>query len=115
MSKAGAGMAMFSMGLFMAQQEKIIACGPSLTIFALVLRFVAGPAAMAIGSIVMGLHGDILRVAIIQAAIPQSITSFIFAREYGLHAEVLSTAVIFGMLVALPILVAYYIILGFLN
>ncbi|KAH0471077.1 hypothetical protein IEQ34_000800 [Dendrobium chrysotoxum] len=112
MSKAGAGMAMFSMGLFMAQQEKIIACGPGLTIFALVLRFVAGPAAMAIGSIVVGLHGDILRVAIIQAAIPQSITSFIFAREYGLHAEVLSTAVIFGMLVALPILVAYYGIKG---
>ncbi|KAK7394676.1 hypothetical protein VNO78_15211 [Psophocarpus tetragonolobus] len=29
---------------------------------------------------------------LVWAAVPQSITSFIFAKEYGLHAEVLSTA-----------------------
>ncbi|KAK2974222.1 hypothetical protein RJ640_016708 [Escallonia rubra] len=92
MSRAGTGTAMFSMGMFMAMQEKIIACGTSLTVFGMVLRFIAGPAAMAIGSIAVGLHGDVLRVAIIQAALPQSITSFIFAKEYGLHADVLSTA-----------------------
>ncbi|XVF06950.1 hypothetical protein REPUB_Repub06bG0095500 [Reevesia pubescens] len=111
MSKAGTGTAMFSMGTFMALQEKLIACGPSLTIFGMVLRFIAGPAAMAIGAIAVGLHGDVLRVAIIQAALPQSITSFIFAKEYEMHAEVLSTAVIFGTIVSLPILVAYYAIL----
>ncbi|EXC29925.1 Putative auxin efflux carrier component 8 [Morus notabilis] len=92
MSKAGTGTAMFSMGVFMAMQEKTIACGARLTVFGMVLRFIAGPAAMAIGAIAAGLHGDVLRVAIIQAALPQSITSFIFAKEYGLHAEVLSTA-----------------------
>ena len=27
-----------------------------------------------------------------QAALPQSITTFVFAKEYGLHADVLSTA-----------------------
>ncbi|EOY09902.1 hypothetical protein QUC31_010272 [Theobroma cacao] len=111
MSKAGTGTAMFSMGTFMALQEKIIACGTSLTIFGMVLRFIAGPAAMAIGAIAVGLHGAVLRVAIIQAALPQSITSFIFAKEYGMHAEVLSTAVIFGTIVSLPVLVAYYAIL----
>ncbi|CAO2211598.1 unnamed protein product, partial [Urochloa humidicola] len=43
--------------------------------------------------------GDVLRFAIIQAALPQSIASFfVFAKEYGLHADVLSTAVIFGTL-----------------
>ncbi|KAB2033586.1 hypothetical protein ERO13_D04G026400v2 [Gossypium hirsutum] len=115
MSKAGTGTAMFSMGTFMALQEKIIACGTSLTIFGMVLRFIAGPAAMAIGAIAVGLHGDVLRVAIIQAALPQSITSFIFAKEYGMHAEVLSTAVIFGTIVSLPVLVAYYAILEFIN
>uniref|UniRef100_A0A7N0U0U9 PIN-like protein n=1 Tax=Kalanchoe fedtschenkoi TaxID=63787 RepID=A0A7N0U0U9_KALFE len=114
MSKAGTGTAMFSMGMFMAQQEKLIACGTSLTLFGMVLRFIAGPAAMAIGAIVVGLRGDILRIAIIQAAVPQSITSFIFAKEYGLHAEVLSTAVIFGMMVSLPILIAYYAVLELL-
>ncbi|CAL9206992.1 unnamed protein product [Musa hybrid cultivar] len=115
MSKAGTGMAMFSMGLFMALQEKILACGPSLTAFGMVLKFIAGPAATAIGAIAVGLRGDVLHLAIIQAALPQSITSFIFAREYGLHADVLSTAVIFGMLVSLPVLVAYYVVLGFMS
>ncbi|KAH1044718.1 hypothetical protein GLYMA_09G251600v4 [Glycine max] len=115
MSKAGTGTAMFSMGTFMALQEKVIACGPSMTIIGLVLKFIAGPAATAIGAIVVGLRGDVLRVVIIQAAVPQSITSFIFAKEYGLHPEVLSTAVIFGMIVSLPVLVAYYAILEFVH
>lgn len=115
MSRAGTGTAMFSMGMFMAVQEKLIVCGTGLTIYGMVLRFIAGPAAMAIGSIAVGLHGDVLRVAIIQAALPQSITSFIFAKEYGLHAEVLSTAVIFGMMVSLPVLIGYYAILEFVN
>ncbi|XP_027352673.1 auxin efflux carrier component 5 isoform X2 [Abrus precatorius] len=102
-------------GIFMALQEKLIACGPSLTVFGLVLKFIAGPAAMAISAIVVGLRGDVLRVAIIQAAVPQSITSFIYAKEYGLHPEVLSTAVIFGMIVSLPVLVGYYAILEFIH
>lgn len=115
MSKAGTGTAMFSMGMFMALQEKLIACGPTLTVFGMVLRFIAGPAAMAIGSIALGLRGDVLRVAIIQAALPQSITSFIYAKEYGLHADVLSTAVIFGMMASFPVLLAYYAILEFVH
>ncbi|GMG99927.1 hypothetical protein Nepgr_001767 [Nepenthes gracilis] len=114
MSKTGTGTAMFSMGMFMALQEKIIACGPSLTAFGMVLKFIAGPTAMAIGSIAVGLHGNVLRIAIIQAALPQSITSFIYAKEYGLHADVLSTAVIFGMMVSLPVLIAYYAVLEIL-
>jgi len=56
-------------GIFMALQDKLIACGPSLTVFGLVLKFIAGPAAMAIGAIAVGLHGDVLRVAIIQVTI----------------------------------------------
>ncbi|XP_072989773.1 auxin efflux carrier component 5-like isoform X2 [Typha latifolia] len=89
MSRAGTGMAMFSM--------------------------VAGPAAAAIGAMALGLRGDVLRLAIIQAALPQSITSFIFAKEYEVHADVLSTAVIFGTLASLPVLIAYYIFLGFIR
>ncbi|KAF6162519.1 hypothetical protein GIB67_003065 [Kingdonia uniflora] len=113
MSRAGTGTAMLSMDkeniqislgfdlvglwIFIAQLEKLISCGTSLVVFGMVLRFIAGPAAMAIGCIAVGLHGDILRVAIIQAALPQSITSFIYAKEYGLHADVLSTAEVCNM------------------
>ncbi|WVZ65476.1 hypothetical protein U9M48_014831, partial [Paspalum notatum var. saurae] len=113
MSKTGVGLAMFSMGrLFMALQEKIIVCGAGPTLLGMALRFVAGPAATAAGAVALGLRGDVLRLAIIQAALPQSITTFVFAKEYSLHADVLSTAVIFGTLVSLPVLIVYYIVLG---
>lgn len=50
----------------MALQEKILACGPRLTAYGMVLKFIAGPAAMAIGSIAVGLRGEVLHLAIIQ-------------------------------------------------
>ncbi|KAJ8504141.1 hypothetical protein OPV22_005027 [Ensete ventricosum] len=115
MSKAGTGLSMFTMGLFMALQDKIVACGPKLSALGMVLKFIAGPAATTICAVAVGLRGDLLSVAIVQAALPQSISSFIFAREYGLHSDVLSTAVIFGTLVSLPVLIAYYQVLGLLS
>ncbi|XP_075094041.1 auxin efflux carrier component 5-like [Nicotiana tabacum] len=115
MSKAGSGVAMFSMGLFMALQGKIIACGTALTIYAMILRFVVGPATMAFGCVVLGLHGNVLRVAIIQSALPQAVTSFVYAQEYGLHADVLSTAVIVGTIISLPLLIAYYAVLDIMH
>lgn len=54
------------LGLFMALQGKIIACGAALTIYAMILRFVVGPATMALGCVVLGLRGNVLRIAIIQ-------------------------------------------------
>ncbi|XP_051113791.1 probable auxin efflux carrier component 1c [Andrographis paniculata] len=111
-SDAGLGMAMFSLGLFMALQPRIISCGNSVAGLAMGVRFVAGPAVMAAASTVVGLRGVLLRVAIVQAALPQGIVPFVFAKEYSLHPDILSTAVIFGMLIALPITLVYYIVLG---
>ncbi|KAK8668058.1 hypothetical protein V6N13_105526 [Hibiscus sabdariffa] len=112
LSDAGLGMAMFSLGLFMALQPKIIACGNSVATFAMAVRFLTGPAVMAVASIVVGLRGTLLRIAIVQAALPQGIVPFVFAKEYNVHPAILSTAVIFGMLIALPITLVYYILLG---
>ncbi|XP_027345124.1 auxin efflux carrier component 3-like isoform X3 [Abrus precatorius] len=112
LSDAGLGMAMFSLGLFMALQPKIIACGNSVATFAMAVRFLTGPAVMAAASIAVGLRGSLLRVAIVQAALPQGIVPFVFAKEYNVHPAILSTAVIFGMLIALPITLVYYILLG---
>ncbi|KAH9299216.1 hypothetical protein KI387_030898, partial [Taxus chinensis] len=66
LSNAGLGLAMFSLGLFMALQPRIIACGPYLAIIGMVLRFLAGPAAMAVASVAVGLRGSILHLSIIQ-------------------------------------------------
>lgn len=112
LSNAGLGMAMFSLGLFMALQPRIIACGNRLAAYGMLVRFLAGPAVMAIASVAVGLRGTVLRVSIVQAALPQGIVPFVFSREYNLHPEMLSTAVIFGMIVALPITILYYVLLG---
>jgi auxin efflux carrier family len=112
LSDAGLGMAMFSLGLFMALQPRIIACGNSLASYAMAVRFLVGPAVMAAASIAVGLRGVLLHIAIVQAALPQGIVPFVFAKEYNVHPNILSTAVIFGMLIALPITLVYYILLG---
>ncbi|KAK4433743.1 Auxin efflux carrier component 6 [Sesamum alatum] len=111
-SDAGLGMAMFSLGLFMALQPRIIACGTKMATISMAIRFIAGPIVMSVASIVVGLRGAHLHTAIVQAALPQGIVPFVFAREYGLHPDILSTGVIFGMLVSLPVTLLYYILLG---
>ncbi|KAM7278382.1 hypothetical protein ACFE04_005516 [Oxalis oulophora] len=95
LSDAGLGMAMFS-----------------LAAFAMAVRFLIGPAVMLAASIAVGLRGVLLHVAIVQAALPQGIVPFVFAKEYNVHPDILSTGVIFGMLIALPITLVYYILLG---
>ncbi|KAL5212714.1 hypothetical protein ABZP36_023561 [Zizania latifolia] len=112
LSDAGLGMAMFSLGLFMALQPNIIACGNKVATYSMAVRFLAGPAVMAAASFAVGLRGTLLHVAIVQAALPQGIVPFVFAKEYSVHPSILSTAVIFGMLIALPITLVYYILLG---
>ncbi|KAH8487395.1 hypothetical protein H0E87_026095 [Populus deltoides] len=112
LSDAGLGMAMFSLGLFMALQPRIIACGNSIAAFSMAVRFLTGPAIMAAASIAVGIRGTLLHIAIVQAALPQGIVPFVFAKEYNVHPEILSTGVIFGMLIALPITLVYYILLG---
>ncbi|XP_042451823.1 probable auxin efflux carrier component 1c [Zingiber officinale] len=108
----GLGMAMFGLGMFMALQSRLIACGYKLAIYGMVLKFLLGPAVMAIPSAAFGLRGDLLRIAIVQAAMPCSVVSFVFAKEYNLHADILSTAVITGMIVTVPVALVYYILLG---
>ncbi|XP_047160902.1 auxin efflux carrier component 2-like [Vigna umbellata] len=111
-SNTGLGMAMFSLGLFMALQPKIITCGKTLASLAFAIKFLVGPFITLAASKVIGIHGVLLRVTIVQAALPQGIVPFVFAKEYNLHADVLSTAVIFGMVVALPVTIIYYVVLG---
>ncbi|KAL1291465.1 hypothetical protein HN51_059981 [Arachis hypogaea] len=112
LSNGGLGMAAFSLGLFMASRSSIIACGPRMTMVALGLKFLAGPALMALASLMIGLKGTSLKVAIVQAALPQGIVPFVFAKEYNVNPSVLSTGVLLGMLVALPVALTYYLMLS---
>ncbi|RZB53701.1 auxin efflux carrier component 8-like [Glycine soja] len=112
LSNGGLGMAMFSLGLFMASQSSIIACGPRMTMVAIGLKVVLGPALMAVASLVIGLRDKLFKVAIVQAALPQGIVPFVFAKEYNVHPAVLSTAILLGMLIALPVELAFYFLLA---
>ncbi|TKY50361.1 Auxin efflux carrier component 4 [Spatholobus suberectus] len=67
---------------------------------------------MAVASIVIGLKDRMLKVTIIQAALPQGIVPFVFAREYNVHPGILSTGVLLGMLMALPVALTYYVLLS---
>ncbi|KAF8399419.1 hypothetical protein HHK36_015284 [Tetracentron sinense] len=112
LADGGLGMAMFSLGLFMASRASIIACGTRMAILAMGIKFVVGPTLMAVSSFAIGLRGTLFKVAIVQAALPQGIVPFVFAKEYNVHPDILSTGVIFGMLIAMPIALAYYFLLG---
>ncbi|KAL8466764.1 hypothetical protein ACS0TY_035713 [Phlomoides rotata] len=66
MANAGGGASMFTLGLFMALQENLIACGMRLTIYGMFLRFVVGPITTAVGCLALGLRSHILGIAILQ-------------------------------------------------
>ncbi|GAU16461.1 hypothetical protein TSUD_166930 [Trifolium subterraneum] len=112
LANGGLGMAMFSLGLFMASQSSIIACGAKNTMVAIGLKVMVGPALMALASIVIGLRNTLFKVAVVQAALPQGIVPFVFAKEYNVHPSILSTAILLGMLIALPVELAFYFLLA---
>ncbi|KAK7394531.1 hypothetical protein VNO78_15060 [Psophocarpus tetragonolobus] len=112
LSNGGLGMAMFSLGLFMASQSSIIACGTRMTLVAIGLKVMVGPALMAVASFVIGLRDTLFKVAVVQAALPQGIVPFVFAKEYNVHPAVLSTSILLGMLIALPVELAFYFLLA---
>lgn len=57
---------MLMIGIFMALQPKLIACGNSVAGFSMAVRFLTGPAVMAAASIAVGVRGRLLHIAIVQ-------------------------------------------------
>ena len=104
-----------STGLFMALRPSIISCGIRMAVVAMAMKFIVGPALMAVASFAVRLEGTVLKVAIVQvhkicfiwsiirilgrwtvcffvqAALPQGIVPFVFAKEYNVHPDTLST------------------------
>ncbi|XP_073114379.1 probable auxin efflux carrier component 9 isoform X1 [Elaeis guineensis] len=85
------GLSMFNIGTFMAKQTRLISCGYSVAAFAMVIKFFVGPSIMIVTSLAFGLQDLLLRVAIIQAALPLAVLSFVYAKEYNVHPEIMST------------------------
>ncbi|KAJ4796131.1 Auxin efflux carrier component [Rhynchospora pubera] len=111
-STTAVGLSMFTAGTFLARQTQFIPCGYSKAILSILIRFIIGPLLMAITSFAMGLHGTLLHIAIVQAALPLAVSSFVYAEEYKLHADIMSTGIIIGNFVSLPFTIMYYILTG---
>lgn len=72
--------------------DRIIACGTRLALLGMLLRFLISPALFAAASYLVGIRGVTLKVCIMQAALPQGIVPFVFAKEYNVHPDIFSTA-----------------------
>ncbi|KAL6645940.1 hypothetical protein ACP70R_017548 [Stipagrostis hirtigluma subsp. patula] len=106
------GLSMFSSGTFIARQSRIVPCGYAIASLSMLLKFLVGPVVMLLGSLTIGLHGTLLHIAVVQAALPLAVTSFVYAEEYKVKADIMSTGVILGIFISLPVTIVYYILLG---
>nr|CAD1818180.1 unnamed protein product [Ananas comosus var. bracteatus] len=97
-SDAGLGMAMFIHG----SSTKDHCVRREMAIISMFIRFICGPIIMCAASLAVGLKGVKLHTAIVQAALPQGIVPFVFAREYGLHPDILSTGLSLACLCPCP-------------
>lgn len=106
------GLSMFASGTFIARQSRFVPCGYTVASLSMLLKFLIGPVIMLIASLAIGMHGTLLHIAVVQAALPLAVTSFVYAEEYKVHADIMSTGVILGIFISLPVTIVYYILLG---
>ncbi|XP_062186530.1 probable auxin efflux carrier component 9 [Phragmites australis] len=106
------GLSMFASGTFIARQSRFVPCGYTIASLSMVVKFLIGPVIMLLASLTIGLHGTLLRIAVVQAALPLAVTSFVYAEEYKVHADIMSTGVILGIFISLPVTIVYYILMG---
>ncbi|CAO1948560.1 unnamed protein product [Urochloa humidicola] len=112
-STTACGLSMFASGTFIARQQRFVPCGYGVASLSMVLKFLVGPIVMLLASIAIGLRGTILRIAVVQAALPLAVSSFVYAEEYKVHADIMSTGVILiGTFISLPVTIVYFILLG---
>lgn len=56
-------------GLFTALQPRIIACTKTAAGVSMVVKFLVGPAVMAVTSLMVGIRGQLLQVSIVQVSV----------------------------------------------
>ncbi|KAL3694772.1 hypothetical protein R1sor_008423 [Riccia sorocarpa] len=110
-SQTAIGMAIFLMGLAWAKSGPLISCGWKALVYGTIVRFLIGPILMIISAKAVLMNGKSFQVAVLQAAIPQGVISFVLAKEYGVDVPLFNTAVVFQLAIFVPIVICYYVIL----
>ncbi|KAL2643223.1 hypothetical protein R1flu_010810 [Riccia fluitans] len=110
-SQTAVGIAIFLMGLAWAKSGRLISCGWKVLVYGLIVRFIIGPILMIVSAKAVLMKGQAFQFAVVQAVISQGVISFVLAKEYGVDVPLFNTAVIFQLVIFIPIAICYYIIL----
>ncbi|MCE2055840.1 hypothetical protein HAX54_043545 [Datura stramonium] len=99
LSDAGLGMAMFSLGMFVVCSWhchlESLPVGKQLPSSLMGVRLSLVLQSWLLPPLQSDFEVSFLHIAIVQAALPQGIVPSVFAKEYGVHPDILSTGVIF--------------------
>jgi hypothetical protein len=60
-------------GTFIARQSRFIPCGYTIASMSMLLKFLIGPVVMLIASLVVGMHGTMLHMAVVQVSTKNSL------------------------------------------
>ena len=103
------GIALFDIGLF-AYGRPVLQCSWPQLGAGLATRFVVSPALAYATASALGLRGELFKLFVLQAALPQAIVSFAIAVDYATYPNVFSTLVVVSTALSLPVLVVMNLI-----
>jgi hypothetical protein len=55
-------------GTFIARQSRFVPCGYTIASMSMILKFLIGPLVMLVTSLVVGMHGTLLRIVVVQVS-----------------------------------------------
>lgn len=105
------GIALVALGLFTFDQKKVVSCTPQHLAWALALRFLVAPLGMVAVCHMLALTGELRRLMITQATLPQAVVAFAFSEQYRVMPQIMSSSIVVGTLLGSPVAVVYYYVL----
>jgi len=105
------GISLFNFGLF-AFCHGIISCGYQRAAVIVLMRCVVSPLCCLLVMLVFRLKGDVLKIMILQGALPQAVSSFVVFKEFKIQPEVFSTSTTLTTALCLPTMLIWYVMLS---
>lgn len=110
-SKSASPIALFAVGMFLAQ--KFVVAEKGIIIALCFLNLIALPLmTLGIGQI-FGLSGTSLKVSFLQAAMPLAVTNFVIAQKYKLYENAIASAIVISTILSVLTIALAIFFLGF--
>lgn len=104
------GVSLFNFGLF-SYLNGVVSCTPKEAVAVVVGRFLISPAINLPIMYAFGMKGETLKIMVMQAALPQAVSSFVVFKEFKVRPEVFSTSMVLGTAMCLPATCIWFFIL----